>query len=217
MARDYKVRYRSDEEIVAITRKILREAGMWLNPNFSITKLVRFFENSQLGLKKENLTVDIVEKLPRGKKYAYVSFNPLTLHCERAIWLEAELGEPKAREILAHELGHIVLHDHYALPYSDADAARIRFARPQESAECQATLFADNLLLQDDYVKSFGNREHILENIQVPTDMVDRRILAFRQRKSYTGEACPACQNISLVRVSLHQECDICGAITGCL
>jgi Zn-dependent peptidase ImmA (M78 family) len=217
MAKDYIVRYRSDASIAQLTKRILEAAGMSFSPNFSITKLIRFFERNELGQKKEKLTINLLPKLPRGKKYAYVSFNPLTLHCENNIWIEAEIGEPKAREILAHELGHIVLHDHFAKPYSDADSSRLRSVEPQKSAESQATLFADNLLLPDCYIKSFGSREQLLENLHIPEDMIDRRLLAFEQRKPYTGEMCRACNSITLMRVDLDQICDMCGASVGCL
>src|ERR1700686_950198 len=54
--------------------------------------------------------VDMAE----GGKPAFVKFRPLVLHVDRETWELAGQGEEKSRHILAHEIGHLLLHDHFA-------------------------------------------------------------------------------------------------------
>ena len=46
------------------------------------------------------------------------------------------------------------------------------------------------------------------------TSVADRRNEA--RMKGYTGEACPECNNFTLVRNGTCLKCDTCGATTGC-
>jgi len=46
------------------------------------------------------------------------------------------------------------------------------------------------------------------------SDVASRRSEA--RMKGYTGEACPECNNFTLVRNGTCLKCDTCGATTGC-
>jgi len=70
------------------------------------------------------------EDLP---EQACVTFDSLTLHIVKRIWDDAAAGRPYARFIVAHEIGHIVLHDRTAaafpmtkMPFSNSSRRRNR-------------------------------------------------------------------------------------------
>jgi hypothetical protein len=48
---------------------------------------------------------------------------------------DAGLGIPYARYVLAHEIGHIVLHDEFAVAFSDDKAAQLKYVQDEESGE----------------------------------------------------------------------------------
>ena len=193
MSHDYKVRFRSKESIENLSYKLLEGENLLGSPNFSVTKLINVLTKRPLGSHGEKLTVQFYSNLPRGKKYAYVSFKPLTLHCEQEIWNEAELGEPKAREILAHELGHIMMHDHHALPYSNSGDKRLNFVRPEESAESQASHYADCLLLNRKILNPYLTVDEVMLFASVPRDLAERRLADYKVEHRPTGQSCPTC------------------------
>jgi ribonucleoside-diphosphate reductase alpha chain len=50
--------------------------------------------------------------------------------------------------------------------------------------------------------------------VQPGTDMAEKRRMA--RMKGYEGDACPECQNFTLVRNGTCMKCDTCGSTTGC-
>ena len=66
------------------------------------------------------------DELPEG---ACITFSPLTLHIIKRIWDDAGAGQTYARFIVAHEIGHIVLHDELAVAFSNDKEAILRICR----------------------------------------------------------------------------------------
>src|SRR5205085_224266 len=83
---------------------------------------------SALVAKKGALSVIFFDSAV-GEVPAYVDFRPgaMDLHVDREIWQLAKDGQPEARTILAHEIGHLVLHDHGAKEYSRSTGSRSHF------------------------------------------------------------------------------------------
>ncbi|MBV9395289.1 MAG: ImmA/IrrE family metallo-endopeptidase [Methylobacteriaceae bacterium] len=135
---------------------------------------------------------------------AFVTYCPLTLHVDSQVWSDGEENEPEARRILAHELGHIFLHDYYAQPYSGERKKWIQ--REEESAEWQANVFADYFLLLHHHTTVLPPTDLAIRAC-IPLDIVRR----FQDVKPVmAGEACPGCGNFSLVRTGTLLNCQ-CG------
>jgi IrrE N-terminal-like domain len=219
MITDYKVRRRSKTDVRDLTRRVLLRARI-ADINFSITRLLKSYECATLvkGKRKATLKIELREEMPSGRPFAYVDFkgnsdghsDEIILHCHRELWREAEIGEPRAREILAHELGHIVMHNHFALPFSNADAERLRSVSPEESAETQATWFADYILLSDKCVESMKDKETILSCILVPSELAERRIQDFYNAGLKPKDICRQCGCISVLHFEFDNICDDC-------
>jgi Zn-dependent peptidase ImmA (M78 family) len=148
---------------------------------------------------------------------AYVSFNPLTLHVHREIWEDAEIGEPKSRFILAHELGHIVMHGYYQQAYSEDEKARLTFVPPEESAEAQANWFAALFLAPDHMTMHCKNVTELCLQFNFPSDYASAKFNdSARYVPKYSGESCPKCNNFTLIRNGTCLTCDTCQATTDC-
>jgi hypothetical protein len=216
MARDHEVRIKSREGIAKIAM------SWWLAAkrnryNFNIC----------------NFIIEVLAKRLRGKgnlqikfyhsddipERAYVTFNPLTLHIDEQIWRDADLGKPYARYIVAHEIGHIILHDEFAVAFSDERAAQLVYIQDEESGEWQANMFAD-LFLVPDYVAIRLKEPDLVAGLCVVTDrLAVRRVQEASSAKDvitppYTGEVCSKCWNFTLLPNGSGTECETCGATT---
>jgi DNA-directed RNA polymerase subunit RPC12/RpoP len=118
--------------------------------------------------------------------------------------------------VVAHEVGHLVLHDYSAQAFSSDPSLQIRFAENEHSAEWQANKFADYFLLPDEVVLRFDDIELLVIFCEVPRILAKERVSAVRTARgsSATGDACARCGNFTLVRNGVSIKCDTCGQKT---
>jgi hypothetical protein len=148
---------------------------------------------------------------------ACVTFNPLTLHIVEKIWRDAGMGIPYARFILAHEIGHIVLHNEFAVAFSEDKAAQLKYLQNEESSEWQANMFAGFFLVPDHVALKLADADVIAGLCVVADELAKNRLADAKNAKSvvappYTGEMCPKCQGFTLLRAGISTKCDACGA-----
>lgn len=215
---DYKVGRKTTIE-VAHKARLLRE----------VTNFDNFFEINSRKMVEMFMRRDVIGKgllqliefnAPNPEIYpneplAFVRYDPLRLSCDAEIWEEARLGEPRATYILAHELGHIVLHDSHAQSFNNNPDLHIKFADEQFSAEWQANTFADHLILPDYIIRRCKSIQDVIDSCNVEREFARRRWAAARLHR-YIGETCPQCANFTLVRNGTVVKCDTCGSTTGC-
>ncbi|MGL4261988.1 MAG: ImmA/IrrE family metallo-endopeptidase [Afipia sp.] len=214
MARDYKVRILDRQAIAKYAMawwSVATKVGHSFNIcKFVIETLAQGLHGSKAGLR---ITFCSYEDLPEG---ACVTFNPLTLHIVEQIWRDASLGKFYARRIVAHEIGHIVLHDDTAVAFSNEKSAQLNFVEDQESCEWQANVFADYFLVPDHIAIRLGDTDLISALCVVTDDLASRclreaRSARFTLTPQYDGEMCSKCHNFTLVRNSGSTKCDTCG------
>ncbi|MDN3273474.1 ImmA/IrrE family metallo-endopeptidase [Frankia sp. RB7] len=218
MARDYRVRILSREDIakIAMAWWSLARSG---RHSFNICRFVLDTLPNRIKAKGK-LVVDFYDQAP-GDSPAYVTFGPLTLHVDRRIWNAADRGEPYARYIIAHEIGHLVLHDQHAVAFSEEEAALLNYVQNEESAEWQAHVFAA-LFLVPDHVALRLNDADLIAGLCVVSDRLAADCLSeAKNAKSivpprYEGEICWACGNLTLIPSGADLKCDTCGSTTGC-
>ena len=116
MGTDYFVPFRSDESIAELARRVRKGFDADDLCSFNIISAIRKLEGEEFG-SSGKLAIRLFDD--DEEDLAYVTFSPLTLNVHRELWDDAELGEPKARFILAHELGHIVMHQHDRQAFSE--------------------------------------------------------------------------------------------------
>lgn len=219
MARDHHVRIKDRQDIAKIAMSWW-EVATRNGYSFDICKFVTDVLKKQLR-GKGTLQIKFygIEDLPER---ACVTFNPLTLHIVETIWNDAHLGKPYARFIVAHEVGHMVLHDEFAVAFSDDKAAQLNYVQDEESGEWQANTFADHFLVPDHVARKLKARDIIAGLCVVDDSVAERRLRDLGSVKevlapSYEGEMCGMCGNFTLVRNGCSIRCDACGSTSTCL
>lgn len=216
---DYKVR-RLRRDDIAQKADAWRKAGGKANePYFDIVDFVETILKTRLP--NADLRIDFFEA-KANEDLAYVEFKPparfgkrtITLNIDREIWELAKIGEPEARFIVAHEIGHIVLHDHEAKAFSDDDGSRLSQFEKEETAEWQADIFAICFLMPAHVVVAFGNVEELAAATAVEHRHAETRfqtVMAENSRSSqYSGYACRQCGEFTMFRQGIEMKCE-CG------
>lgn len=206
---------RTAEWISAQAIDLREKCGVNAQLDLDVMQLLRSLERTTLP-RKGRLKTFVHNDKPLGYK-AYVKFDPLELHVEKLTFERARWGQDfSAKYIICHELGHVVLHDGLAVPFSEREITRPIFGAESGLAEDQANRFADQLLLPDHILSQFGSIESLIDMCQIGRDLAERRFPRRRNpnlfRQAYVGEFCLDCQTPSLLRRGLLLQCDNCGA-----
>jgi Zn-dependent peptidase ImmA (M78 family) len=218
MARDHRVPIKSREVIAKIAMAWWMAASK-RSHSFNICEFVLGALTERFR-SKGRLQIEFYDR-NKNDDPAYVTFKPLTLHIDRKIWKSANDGVAYARYIVAHEIGHIVLHDEFAVAFSDEDAAQLKYLQDEESGEWQANVFAGYFLAPDHVALKLQDAD-VLAGLCVITDeLAKRRLTDAKNSKavltpSYEGEMCSECGNFTLVRNGTCMKCDTCGSTSGC-
>ncbi len=211
MSRDYVVTFHREEFIAEIAVAWRKAAGYAHSVEFNI---VDFIENvlARRYRKKGPLTVELFDMIEGGTP-AYVEYEPLKLCVDREVWGFAKLGDPESKYILAHEVGHIVLHDHHAKAFSDDATGQQRYVK-ESSAEWQANTFADYFLVPDETVIAKQDARDIARSCGVKLALAQDRVSALlttsRPRPKIIGSFCMNCTDFTARRQG-STECVVCG------
>ena len=211
--RDYQVTFTREETIAELALRWRQAASIENVSEFNIVWFVQEVLAKRLT-KKGPLHFDFYDMKP-GDEPAFVTFQPLTLHIDHEVWQLAYLGDPLARFIVAHEVGHLVLHDHHAKAFSDESRVNIKFATKECSAEWQANTFASHFLLPDHIVLAYNDAAELARSCSVTTQLASERLEeateARKPRPKFDGGFCIVCGNFTR-RQNGSIECTTCGS-----
>jgi Zn-dependent peptidase ImmA (M78 family) len=184
MATDYKVGFRSYDRVADLASQLRVRLGIDNYYTFNIVRQLRKLkEDWKFGIHgclNIELFVDREDK-------AYVTFDPLVLHIHKDIWEEAAIGEPKARFILAHELGHILMHRHYRQEFAEIDEFHLKAFQPEEKAETQANWFAAAFLAPDYLARNCASESDLCLSFDYPRDFISEKQHLFQTPKHKKG------------------------------
>jgi hypothetical protein len=213
---DYKVARRSERQIMATAERLRVSLEVDNNLEFNPLDAVRWFHRQEIPGK--GLLRVVPFEAPRGAKRARVKYKPLRLMIDRPIWEAAiEEGDPEARFILNHEIGHMIMHDHNAKAFSSDDADRLTAWPREYLAEWQADTFADHVSLPWKFIASFDfDPAKIALFCNVPRAVALRQIDSLRSSRNYSGDMCPFCGNFTLVHRNYTVTCDTCKKEIAC-
>lgn len=212
MSTDYKVRLRSYARVAEIALDARRKLGVAHYFTFNIVRVIRTLVGKTFG-KLGELELDIFTDA--RKHLAYVTFGPLTLHVDREIWELADLGDPKSRFILAHELGHLLMHEYHEQAYSEDGSGRLTFIQPEESAETQANWFAACFLAPDHLARGCKDETELCLQFDFPADYASIRLDDMsRNAPKSSGATCASCGNLMIVRSDGRTTCETCELLT---
>lgn len=204
-ASDHHVGFRREEWLAEQARRCRIENG----EPYGFFSLIRFVRNVLPSLVPGGFTIELFDA-KEGDDPAYVTFSPKrVLHVDREIWDLADRGEPQARYIVAHEAGHLLLHDVSAKAFS---GHRLSFDQKETSAEWQADTFADYLLVDDRTAASGLSRSEIGRICAAPADAVERRTIVIKpaDRPALTGDFCTSCGGFLVRRNGVSVGCNSC-------
>ncbi len=210
MRRDYKVDFRREETIAdeAWARRVRAK-----NELFGYFNVADFIERD-LPLDPKVGRIRVVHDVVSDDLPAFVTYRPITLHVDEEIWELMKQGEPKSRYIGAHECGHLVLHDYRAQAFSDDEALRIKYVPDEYSAEWQANIFADHLLLPNRLVISINDATELVK-YAVTRELAERRLQAVRTKPPLQirspGDPCPECGTFLIAKSGFDLWCRTCG------
>lgn len=142
----------------------------------------------------------------------------ISLHVSNVTWTRSEEGDPRSRFVIAHELGHIILHRNDISYFSDQTLPELQYLPSERRAEWQANTFAKHLLLPADIARELREKDAILELCQVEEWLADEVLADVRDLDRRTrrqeGDLCTSCGNFTLARCGDTLVCDICGSRT---
>lgn len=217
---DRWVQYRSANDIKRIVRGLLEQAGFAGRRHFNVVQLFNWLAANLKG------GIELPQYSPEGgEPSAYVSFRPnLALYIDQEILNLANIGDPRARYILAHEIGHIVMHNYDELAFSNVGENLLKAPPAERSAENQANIFAHFILVPDEALQGNRSIEDIAAEISVERFVIEtiqaydsrRGEFRFLAKSEYVGDSCGSCGNFTLVRVGTCLKCNTCGSTTGC-
>ena len=148
---------------------------------------------------------------------AYVDLVAEVLHIAGWVLRAARAGDPRARLIIAHEIGHMILHRDQVMAFSDDKAVQLNYLQDEQSAEWQAHNFALLLLLPDEVIIDTRNLEPVTASIVIVLEskfISDRRFDYETQNKvsleAYTGDQCQ-CGSLSVIQLAASTKCKTCG------
>lgn len=212
MRRDHKVPFKREETVAAVAQKCRSKSSKANHGYFNITEFVEQVLANDQDYGPVKLLFDVKE----GEPPAYVTYSPCKiLHIDADIWHLAKQGEPEARYIVAHEIGHIMLHDGSAQAFSNDPELRIKFAGLSEySAEAQADWFADHFLSPLSIVSSLSE-DDLVKLCGIPSDLAKRQLDKIRPKPRLLimsdGDLCPQCCNFSIVSCGSKLRCNKIG------
>src|SRR6185437_3545456 len=190
MGTNYKTIMRTRETIARSADDLRAALGI---PDICSFNIVQFARR-MIGQKIGSLGKLSLKLYPNLTEFAYVDFNPLTLHVDNDIWDEAELGEPKARFIIAHELGHITLHRFHRQEFSEEEKSRLKSFPMEEQTEHQANWFAADFLAPDRLIDWSASDLEICQKFGFPREYIFlKREVAPRQRVRFPSGFCDRC------------------------
>jgi hypothetical protein len=220
---DHKVTFRSEvflAEIAMACRKIGTIPGSnYVNLQTILDDLQAHGVESIYTIpgvkRKGRLKIKIITD-DRHEFPAFVKFTPtLTIFVQAGVWSRFREGHSEERVIIAHEIGHIMVHDDEAKPFVGGHHGGARFVEDEYFAEWQADKVAEHLLIPTQLALRLGNATRIAFACNVPEKFAADRLSNVRSIKRVlnppsTGEPCPVCGDFAVVEDGDSQRCITC-------
>jgi NADH pyrophosphatase NudC (nudix superfamily) len=173
--------------------------------------------------RKGKLSIKYFDRAFAQDDPAYVEFATrkrekyVTLNVDNGVWQKAINGDSFSNEILAHEVGHILLHDHHENAFSMDPAAQRPFegTSKEDFAEWQAITFAGHLLIPNRVAQKFKSVDVLATATNTTEALAKSRLIMVQSmkaplRRPYENDVCGNCGNVTLLRRGCIITCDTC-------
>jgi hypothetical protein len=232
MALNHKVEFKSEQTIALVAAHCWNISHQRRAYTFDVVGFIKDILAAKgidtvvpsRGRSKGKLALEFFDREFIQDDPAWVEFDKdkrehyVTLHVDREVWRLAESGDSDACEVLAHEIGHILLHDHHANAFSSDSSNQRLFegSSNEDFAEWQAITFAGHLIVPPHAVRKFSDLALLAIATNAPERLARQRLDQSEKRplkRIYEGDACGTCFNFTLVRNGCTTKCDTCGRV----
>lgn len=163
---DHRVPRRTFEEIDIEAARCRSRVPVDSNGRFDPNELLKLW----------GIELVIKSDAEMGDNEAYSVAAARRIFCRRAISRGLRFGDPHARQVIGHELGHMFLHRSDApKPRKVGGNKNYNFIEEDESAEKQAWKFCRALFVTDDDLTSGESNKDIALRVGIPAEAVRLR------------------------------------------
>jgi DNA-directed RNA polymerase subunit RPC12/RpoP len=235
---DYPVTGRSDSVVKATAKKarasfaIVREGRVDLTATLQQETIWTTFGRKNLGFE-----VCDDKELPRSEGVTEFRPGAVTIKLKRSTFERLKVGEGRAANTAAHEIGHAVLHDGPPMHRLALAGSKVHWIRPYESAEHQAKVFAPAFLIDDRIAENLPNAEEISVAFGVSYESAEIWIRERQEERkrpqiaenikrfatefgatneptmSYLSARCPNCGERTIFPVGVKYMCQTCDRV----
>jgi hypothetical protein len=244
MDEDYPVKGRSDLECRELSKKA---RDFFKVSDHSRVDILECLASPTIwtvrGLQRLNFQVRPDSEMGTNDAVTSYGSGVVTIAVKQSVRDKALVGDGRARQTLAHELGHAVMHDGTPMARRVGAAGRVtpNWLKPFRSAEHQAKVFAAAFLISDvtaDTLSSpneisveFGislesariyfkelterrHREKSAANVRRMADEFRALTTPASPRMHYINERCTSCGHQTVLPVGIKFLCDTCGNVS---
>ena len=162
MTDDFIAKSRSDKEVTALAKRALKhfcqEDQKWVDVIICLNSKDIW---TVFGLKRLLFRIIPDSEMGSADGMTSASKDLVTIDVKASVYDAALLGDGRARNTLAHELGHGVMHERKQLPRRANGNAKFRWIKSFESAEHQANVFARAFLIDENYADGLANASEV--------------------------------------------------------
>ncbi|WP_137134765.1 ImmA/IrrE family metallo-endopeptidase [Rhizobium sp. FKY42] len=200
MAKDYHIRGYNTPQMARVANHYKKLLGISDGEQVDIIdilefKVVKIHPKFRLVVKRDN---DFADE-------AYTNFDLEQIIVRESVYIAAHEGDPRSRMILAHELGHYLLHrgKGASMMHKTRDGAyeSMKGLNATESTEIQADMFAQHFLVHPATAFTFRQDPiHLASLMRVPVHVAKAAISASKRL---------SVRNISQTRISLLDKSEM--------
>jgi hypothetical protein len=162
MTDDFREKARSDVEVREIAKLALtrfaQEDRKWVD-------VISCLRSSKIwtvnGVKRLQFRVRPDAEMGTADGMTSVGKDTVTIDLKESVYEKALVGDGRARNTLAHELGHATMHTRQHLPRRATGNKKHEWIKPFESAEHQANVFAAAFLVSDYHFADIDSADEI--------------------------------------------------------
>ncbi len=241
MADDFRVKGRSDLEIRQLAKRVREFLGVTKDRRVDVLAcLQRDAIWTVKGVKRLKFQVRPDAEMGTADGKTSHSRDIVTITVKQSVRSAAYMGDGRARNTLAHELGHAVMHDGAEMPRLATGNITPKWLKPFESAEHQVKIFAPAFLINDAIAESLNGAEEIsiefgisfesakiyfeeleaLRNREKNAEKIRRLAEEFREvtaprlpKLHFLNDPCPNCGNRTLFPVDAKFMCQHCDRV----
>jgi Zn-dependent peptidase ImmA (M78 family) len=162
MSDDYPTKSRSDQTVRHIAEQIKASSGLSRDGAWDIVGYLKRSElRTYFGIK--TLKIEVLPDAEMREDDGLTTFEPrhVTIQIKRSVYANAIFGDGRSRMVLAHELGHAVMHE--GAPKARRTFGNIspKYLKAFASAEHQAKVFAAALLIEESVAANCNTPEEL--------------------------------------------------------